>query len=561
MNLIVFIRQILGGKTMSAIKTYSGVSKPTQLQQATPQQIQNNAGGYVFEIDDLSYVKRFLILGTEGGNYYVSEKELTFQVSEKLKSIIESRGKEIVDLIIDVSHKGLAPKNDPALYLLALCSNSSDKKVRVHALVNLWRVARIPTHLYHFVTYLKQIRGFGKAVDMALEKWFNNKNPLQLAYSLTKYASRDGFSARDLLRIAKPKSPTEAHNLVYNYVTITEKQIANGKKNLIKENTIYDNEISHKVYSYLRNVDKVKSGSISDQELIFLIKENNFPMEIIPTDKRTKEVYGTVLDSAGLTWIIRNLGNLSKHGLLDEGQWENIDKVTKRLTTESQLKSARIHPINILSALKIYSSGGGYKSESKWNPNNKVIDALNKSFDLSFYYQPSTNKRYYLGLDCSGSMFCTFINGMNYLNASEVGACFAMTILKREHFSLIKGFNNQMQDININPSSSLKEVLNVMEKVKWGATDCSLPVIDAMDKKIPIDVFICITDNETWCGGVHPFEALKDYRKKMGINAKMVVLATSSTKFTIADPSDPYMLDIAGFSSDVPSIISEFSKI
>ena len=546
---------------MSAVKTYSRVFKPTQLQQATPQQIQNNAGGYVFEIDDLSYVKRFLILGTEGGNYYVSEKDLTFQASEKLKSIIESRGKEIVDLIIDVSNKGLAPKNDPALYLLALCSNSSDKKVRVHAMVNLWRVARIPTHLYHFVTYLKKIRGFGKVIGTALEKWFNNKNPLQLAYSLTKYASRDGFSARDLLRIAKPKSPTEAHNLVYNYVTITEKQVANGKKNLIKENTLYDNEISHKVYSYLRNVEKVKFGSVSDEELVSLIRDNNFPMEIIPTDKRTKDVYEAVLNSAGLTWIIRNLGNLSKHGLLDKDQSDNIDKVVSRLGVESQLKSARIHPINILSALKVYSNGEGYKGSAKWTPNDKIVEALNKAFNLSFYNQQSTNKRYYLGLDCSGSMFSSYVNGMEFLNASEVGGCFAMNILKREEHFIIKGFNKKMQDININPSSSLKEVLEVMRSVDWGSTDCSLPIIDAMDRKIPIDVFICITDNETWSGRLHPFEALKDYRKKMGINSKLIVLATSPTKFTIADPRDPYMLDVAGFSSDVPNIISEFSKI
>lgn len=544
---------------MSAFKTY-GKTTPTQLEKAKPEQVQNNAGGYVFEIDDLSYVKRFLILGTEGGNYYLSERQLTLQASEKLKSIVNSKGKEVVDLIIEVSDKGLAPKNDPALYLLALCSNSTDKKVRIHALVNLWRVARIPTHLYHFVGYVKQIRGFGKAVDTALEKWFNNKNPKDLAYSLTKYASRDGFSARDLLRIAKPKAPSEAHNLVYNYVTITDKQIANGKKKLINEDITFT-DISNNVVSYLRNVDKVKSGSLSESEIVSLIKENNFPMEIVPTDKRTKSVYETVLNSAGLTWIIRNLGNLSKHGVLDEGQWDNIEKVVKKLTIESQLKSARIHPLSILSALKIYSSGGGYKSESKWIPNQKVIDALNKSFYLSFFYQEPTNKRYYLALDCSSSMFCTFANGMDYLNASEVGACFAMTVLKREENFIIKGFNNEMKPIDINPSSSLDEVLRIMRQVEWGFTDCSLPIIDATYRKIPVDVFVCITDNETWFGKVHPFEALKEYRKKMGINAKMIVLATTTTEFTIADPSDPYMLDIAGFSSDVPSVISEFSKI
>lgn len=545
---------------MSAIKTYSNIA-PTQVDKAKSEQVQNNAGGYVFEIDDLSYVKRFLILGTEKGNYYLSEKQLTFQASERLKSIIDSKGKEVVDLVIEVSHKGLAPKNDPALYLLALCSNSTDKRVRIHALANLWKVARIPTHLYHFVTYLKQIRGFGKAVDTALEKWFNDKTPKNLAHSLTKYASRDGFSARDLLRLAKPKAPTEAHNIVYNYVTITDKQISNGKKKLINENMSFEND-SQEVITYLRDVDRIKSGTLSDVDMISLILEHNFPMEIIPTDKRNKDVYKAILhNGAGLTWIIRNLGNLSKHGVLNENETSHIDKVVSRITHPTQLKSARIHPISILSALKIYSSGGGHKSDSRWIPNKKIIDALNQAFYLSFSYLEPTNKRYYLGLDCSGSMFSTSVNGMGHLNASEVGACFAMTLLKHETNSLIKGFNKTMQPINVDSSTSLQDVLEVMENVNWGATDCSLPILDAMENEIPIDIFVCITDNETWNGYIHPFEALKQYRKKMSINAKMVVLATTSTGFTIADPSDPYMLDIVGFSSDVPSIISEFSKI
>jgi 60 kDa SS-A/Ro ribonucleoprotein len=93
----------------------------------------------------------------------------------------------------------------------------------------------------------------------------------------------------------------------------------------------------------------------------------------------------------------------------------------------------------------------------------------------------------------------------------------------------------------------------------FGRTDCSLPMIWATEKNIPVDTFIIWTDNETWAGNIHPSIALKKYRQKTGIDSKLIVCATEASKFTIADPKDRGMLDIAGFDSAVPQIIRSFS--
>ena len=90
-------------------------------------------------------------------------------------------------------------------------------------------------------------------------------------------------------------------------------------------------------------------------------------------------------------------------------------------------------------------------------------------------------------------------------------------------------------------------------------TDCSLPISYALNKKIPVDVFVITTDNETWAGKEHVCQILDKYRKTMGINAKLFVMATSSSDFTIADPNDPGMLDCAGFDASVFSLLSEFA--
>ena len=105
---------------------------------------------------------------------------------------------------------------------------------------------------------------------------------------------------------------------------------------------------------------------------------------------------------------------------------------------------------------------------------------------------------------------------------------------------------------------SLADVTAKISGLPFGDTDCALPMLDAANREIPVDVFIIYTDNETWHGKVHPVEALQHYRKQMGIQAKLIVYAMTSTGFSIADPNDGGMLDVVGFNANVPAIIHQF---
>ncbi|MFT4217086.1 MAG: hypothetical protein QM619_07870 [Micropruina sp.] len=59
---------------------------------------------------------------------------------------------------------------------------------------------------------------------------------------------------------------------------------------------------------------------------------------------------------------------------------------------------------------------------------------------------------------------------------------------------------------------------------------------------------------------MHPHQALWAYREKTGIAAKLVVVGMTATGFSIADPDDAGMLDIAGFDAAVPNLITEFAR-
>lgn len=48
----------------------------SQDEKMTFDQVVNSTGGYVYSVNDLTRVLRFLCLGTEGGSYYAKEPEL-----------------------------------------------------------------------------------------------------------------------------------------------------------------------------------------------------------------------------------------------------------------------------------------------------------------------------------------------------------------------------------------------------------------------------------------------------------------------------------------------------
>ena len=122
------------------------------------------------------------------------------------------------------------------------------------------------------------------------------------------------------------------------------------------------------------------------------------------------------------------------------------------------------------------------------------------------------------------------------------------------------GAGATMAPLSITASDSLNYAMYKTQALDFGATDCALPMLDALARKIPVDVFVILTDSETWAGPVHPAEALRKYRQEMGIPAKLVVVAMVSNGFTIADPEDAGMMDVVGFDSAAPALIADFAK-
>src|SRR5205823_1539078 len=66
-------------------------------------------------------------------------------------------------------------------------------------------VARIGTHLFHFVEFAQNMRGYGRVLKNAIGNWYLEMPVERLVEQLIKYRQRDGWTHADLLRLSHPK--------------------------------------------------------------------------------------------------------------------------------------------------------------------------------------------------------------------------------------------------------------------------------------------------------------------------------------------------------------------
>lgn len=517
---------------------------------ADRRQERNHGGGHAFTVTEIERVKRFLILGSDAGTYYQGAGELTRENAQAVIDLAATDGRALVDLIVDVSVGGKAPKQDPALLALAIAAAAPDAEVRNHALEKLPDVARTGTHLLTFARYVEQFRGWGRGLTRAVGTWYTGKPVDQVAYQAVKYRQRGGWSHRDLLRLAHPATVEPARKALFDWIVGRE---AAGLPRIVE--------------GYLKAQDVAA-------DVPALVREYRLTWDMLPDEALAQVATWDALLDVGIpqTALLRQLPRLTRLGVVGALGQGRTGQIAAQLTDPERLRKARVHPVNLLVALRTYAAGRG--TGSTWEPVAAIVDALDEAFYKAFEFVEPAGKRTLVGLDVSGSMGAS-IDRTSGITAREVGAAMSLVIKATEPQAEVYGFTadtslrgrfwgyagaTAFTNLGISPRQRLDDVVRKVSDLPFGATDCALPMTEALSRGLKVDTFVVITDNETWHGEIHPHQALRQYRERTGIPARLVVLAVTPTRFTIADPSDAGMLDIAGFSSDVPQLVNEFSR-
>lgn len=539
-------------------------------------QVENTAGGYVFAVDDWTRLERWLILGSEGGTYYVDERSLTIDNADCVLRCIKADGLRTVETIKAVSLAGRAPKNDQAIFALAMASKKGDEVTRRAANDAVADVCRTGTMLFHFGTYVKMFGGWSKATSRAVNRFY--KQPVKkVAYQAVKYRQRDGWTHADLLRLSHPKPETAAQDALYKWIVDRDELVADFAAEGRDLESDPDGELD-----IIVGFEKAQKAA-TPAESAKLVSDYNLPREAVLTEHlNSPEVWESLL-AAGMpmTALIRNLPTMTRIGLLAPNSAALI-AVLDRLADSEALRAARVHPMSVLMALRTYESGHSFRGSSFWTPVAQVVDALDEAFYEAFNAIEPTGKRHLLAIDVSNSMRSP-VNGAPMIQACEAAGAMAMVCARTEVNYETVAFagadcsrgqswtstldarfgrgESGFTPMTVTPKMRLDSVMSEYGNLfHYGSTDCALPMLYASALEREVDTFVVYTDNETWAGDIHPMQALQQYRRDSGIDAKLIVVAMTSTGFSIADPEDGGAMDVVGFDTAAPTVMADFTR-
>jgi len=500
--------------------------------------IRGRSGGWMFDAGIWQTLRRCLLIGTAQRTYYADKQELTGTFVDVLLSAIAQNPEQVAGEIVYASD-GRAINNSAPILALVLLSAGETPEAKRAFLEIFPQVIRTGSHFYEWLNYTKSLRGFGKVIREAGTNWLSREDVKGLAYQFLKYQQRHGFSNRDALRLFHVQPPTVEHDLLFEWAT-------KGWETLPEQ---APSEALSQIWWYewlKRNPDRTHEA----------IAEGHLTHEMAaPVGKMDEKAWQLLFNEMPIGALLRNLGSLTQLRILRADKPANLKRVKSILNNVKHLRKGRIHPIDVLKALKTYQSGGKIgRSQKSWTPVPQIVDILEKALELSFDAIAPTGKVFLHAVDISGSMSSYTVSSVN-LSCCEIATTMALATAKAEENYAIRGFSTQFIDLEIHRKDSFSDAIAKARKHNFGGTDASVAYDWAIRKKFKADVICFWTDCESWAGRRHPSQALAEYRRRVNPDVKAVYVTLAPYNISLVDANDPNSWDIAGFDPGTPRLI------
>lgn len=544
-----------------------------------------------------------------------------------------------------------AGRKSPSLFALAVAkqfAREDNHRAVVYDIIRARNVISTFGQMMEFLAYLYQMNGSGLAkldgnipmgsgFQRALRDWAigMGRDDRWLAMQFAKYRNRNfkvgdpdndvsrdyhgrvlddrrktlNINVRDFLRMAHIAPESKVQNVILGWA-VNNGRSNNSPKYMPRQEVIstlkeMNAELDSDAISYLAAFEELQELE-DGQEAARLIREYGLTWEMVPShlygkgasEADRRAVWRTLLGLDGATYqmpftaLMRNLPRISAYGLTQDSDVRAFIRDTfAGKDAPEVLVKARVHPLALLSAHRIYSRGytvgfkrRGYGFEEfarlEWVPDNGIANALEKAFHMSFgLVEPIGNRVAYF-LDTSGSMTAGDVAGIEGLTPMDAEAVMTSTLVRTEDDWLAFGFssapdgsgawfgrgtpkgNMGLTHLPFSGQPSFEEAYRVIRNYSYnGGTDCAIPFLWATKNNEHIDTFVIQTDNQTWDNShYHPTQALAEYRAKVNPNARCVVIGYTVNQNSIADPNDAKTMEFVGFDASAPMILNRFAR-
>lgn len=515
------------------------------INQQLPGQVRNDAGGFVYKMSDMDRLMQFLILGTTNSHYVDSETMLVRNIADVYDIAFREPNKTL-DTIAEVNLRGNSQKHSALILAAAMLLFHPDGAIRHKAKNTLIPLIRTGYHALTYLNYINALRnfekeagrnvGFGRAKTGVLKSFIENQSSRSLVLLRIKYHNRDGRRLEDIFNFAHPnlKKVGREEELIGRWIM----------DNLDEKTELALQWLADEGSEPIRQIiawAKINNSEITTAEAAKLIRNHQLPREAVPTHLlKSVEVWQALLPSMPIHALIRNLSVMINNGTADV----ELDTIMERLSDIQALKRQRVIPMDILKAWGVL----------KGNPKamqHSITAQLEQTFFDLLKIQDKVNANVLVAVDVSGSMGI-FLNDSNRGGIKAIQAATGMAFAFQSAFTNVDiiGFDYSLHDIHN------KRTLD--EDSAWhdwgGGTAPSLITSWMKNQPVNYDAVIFITDNDAWIGQ-HAQAEMQKYRAVRNLNTVMMVNATASQGYSLADSTDPLSLDMPGFNSNVIEVL------
>lgn len=493
----------------------------------------NRAGAPSFRRSLKEQVVAVLSTGTLGDTYYVSRKEICEEAIGVLTEARNQCPEFLAKALVWARNKGML-KTLPVLGLVVLSAGGSKTKVLFGQ--TFPHVVKTPDDLRSFVMICKSgaipgRKGLG-GMTVSLVKAFL----LAMSeYHTVKYGSSNSreITLRDIIRMAHPNpgSPEVAERLGW---------LVRGRRSL-GINQDYNRQI--------RSLEALKMAPAEDAQLA-LIREGRLPYEVVvPSLKATSTaIWRELLRQAPYLNLLRNLNTFTRHQVFSHE--EEVGYVVKRLTDPIAVRRSKVLPFRFFNAWQAYMRNENHDS--------RIANALRAALELSFANMPSFGNRVVaIGTDVSGSMNSQ-VSDKGSTRFIDIAGIFTGALLKRiENRAVPLPFETRVRSNNLSSRDDIMVSADKIAQMGGGGTAVGAPIEYLLDRKIKVDVFIGITDNEDWaygeeysCSGSF-LELWRRYRKEIAPEAQAFLVTIASYRDAVAPEGEDGVHFIYGWSDRV----------
>jgi 60 kDa SS-A/Ro ribonucleoprotein len=498
-------------------------------------------GGAVYTLDKWQRLQRVLIIGSDRSTFYVGAQDNANNAVALIDECIAENYERVLAMATHVNLRNLSPKVDHALLVVARVarhdfgSEVANGRARYAAYTTAEKMCRTFSHLAMFLVFRGDLTGDG--TKRMVNRWFNKQSIKSLAYGAIKYQERLGWSQRNALNAAHINPVDDDHRMLYEYI-------------------MFD-RLSSPSFSKAGDPDGVAWKQLAAAETINLLDSQvELAGELVTASRLPREAVPNKFLGHPIVWralaadmpytaLIRNLAKLTAVGALADV--DTLRAVLGQLRSPEKIAGSRVHPIAILIAARQYAQGHGDKGHQTWMPLSSVLNALDDAFYEACKNVAPTGQRLLLAIDTSGSMSSTAIGN---LSARDVAAAMAMVTARVEPQAQIVGWSDRVQEFPRHlRSARLPDVTDWMRAQEMGGTLAGLVLKHAV---------VMYTDSETMDEPNSFARMLATYRHRHNHGLRCVVVALTANAISLGSPNDPLTLNVAGFSADVPQIVSEF---